>query len=119
MDKISVTPDPKNELYSLDGDYHIKIGDRQFDIPDGFQFDGASIPSIFWIAIYSPYNPKVLRAALVHDYLYATQITTRKYADDTFRDLLAQCHVTPWRRRAMWLAVRWFGWIYWMRGKRI
>ena len=42
-------------------------------IPEGFEFDGASVPRFFW-RIVSPFQPWVIRAACGHDYLYENAI---------------------------------------------
>ena len=40
-----------------------------FDIPSGYEWDGASIPVIFWRIIGSKYNPEFLIPSLLHDVL--------------------------------------------------
>ncbi|AUS02273.1 hypothetical protein NVP2096O_38 [Vibrio phage 2.096.O._10N.286.48.B5] len=49
--------------YSIDGDqYHLVI-------PSGFVTDGASIPMVCWQIIGTPYSPRFIQAAIVHDYM--------------------------------------------------
>lgn len=66
MDKISTSPwDGKlitNETFSMRYEYKGKI--KYLFVPRNFVYNGASIP-----ILQSDYNPKYLRAALVHDYL--------------------------------------------------
>ena len=51
-------------------------------VPRGFVTDLASTPRRFW-ALYPPFG-KYLSAAILHDYLYWTQICDRNMADDIF-----------------------------------
>lgn len=49
-------------------------------VPSGFVPDGASIPRILHIAI--PTTGWYGRAAIIHDYLYWSQLCTREQADN-------------------------------------
>jgi hypothetical protein len=49
-------------------------------VPRGFVTDLASVPPYFW-AIYPP-TGRYAYAAVVHDYMYWTQTTTKQVADD-------------------------------------
>lgn len=49
-------------------------------VPKGFATDLASVPPFFW-AIYPP-TGRYAYAAVVHDYMYWTQTTTKQVADD-------------------------------------
>lgn len=89
-----------------------------YTVPVGFITDGASIPKIFWSWIGSPYTGHYRRAALIHDYLYFTQIARRSYADRIFLEAMKYLGVSFWKRRTMWFAVRSWGWIPWMRHKK-
>ena len=74
-------------------------------VPKGFITDGASVPRIFW-PVFPPFGPW-LKAAILHDWLYATGKVSRKEADRLFRD--GACAVAPVRGRLMYIAVRAFG----------
>ena len=52
-------------------------------IPAGYEFDGASVPRVFW-RVVAPGRPWVLRAACGHDFLYDHAIKTKEYADNLF-----------------------------------
>ncbi|WP_428150910.1 DUF1353 domain-containing protein [Brevundimonas sp.] len=94
-------------------------GDR-ITVPAGFVSDLASIPRWCWI-ILPPDGPWA-KAAIVHDFLYATsgsghwkkrhdgrtRLTPygRREADDVFREALANRGVDPLRRTILWAAVR-------------
>lgn len=54
-------------------------------------------------------------AAVVHDWLYYVQSTTRKEADRAFYYLLRAKKVSRWRALFMWAGVRCGGWLFWNR----
>ncbi len=83
------------------------------EVPIGFVTDGASIPKIFWSIVGSPFTGLYSEAALIHDYLYCKQKTTRGYADSVFLEAMKELGVSWWKRRAMWTAVRVGGWAPW------
>jgi hypothetical protein len=81
-------------------------------LPEDFDSDGLSTPKFTWpwIAPFSQGFP----AALVHDYLYTREgstryKTTRKQADDLFLEALYHCQL-DYRRNIMHATVRAFGW---------
>lgn len=103
-------------------------------VPRGCVTDLTSIPRVFW-NLLPPDGPWV-KAAVIHDYLYATQGTgqlppgvpgsrqpvgitrapySRAESDWILRDALANRGVDILRRNLIWLAVRVFGWIPWKR----
>lgn len=78
-----------------------------FTVPAGFRTDFASTPRWLW-----PWFPPVglyAGAALVHDYLYANQVYTRRMCDAIFLDLMENAGVPKPKRLIMWAAVRLFG----------
>lgn len=88
-------------------------GGRVFGVPAGFVTDLASIP---WPA--RPVLDTILadreeRPAVLHDWLYCSRIVTRKEADALFLEALELEGIGWTVRRAMWLAVRAWGWRYW------
>ncbi len=84
-----------------------------FTIHEGFIFDGASIPRAFWRLIGHPMQPRTLVAALMHDYLYATEFLERKTADWIFLEMLQKSGVGWIKRNLMWGAVDLFGGSVW------
>ena len=71
----------------------------------GFKTDGASVPAAFrWFV--SPFAGAHAPAAVIHDALYATHYTTRKWADEAFLAALEECGVGWFKRYAMYAAVR-------------
>lgn len=84
---------------------------RIIEVPAGFYTDFASIPRLFYIS-----TPPIGRydcAAVLHDYLYFIQATTRSEADAVFKQAMADSGVGRYTRHKMWLAVRLFGGSVW------
>lgn len=75
-----------------------------FEVPQGFKTDFASVPRFpgaWWIA-----GATAQRPAVVHDYLYRTQLVSRKEADQIFLEAM-QCDGIGWtHRNLMYAAVR-------------
>lgn len=63
----------------------IAFGGGAHTIPAGFWYNGASIPALFWQLIYSPFDPRILEAACIHDWLYTNKAVGRSVADATLR----------------------------------
>lgn len=55
-------------------------------VPKGFESDGCSMPRFFWRLFGHPFDMQYLREAILHDYLYKTQIFDRETADLLFRE---------------------------------
>ncbi len=82
-------------------------------VPAGFETDFASVPRVLW-NIIPPLGQHGL-AAVLHDYLYATGISSRAEADAIFLESMRQLGVRFTRRYAMYLGVRLGGWLPWRR----
>ena len=107
--------------------YEFRDGGNLITVPEGFRFDLASIPRVFWWLI-SPFELSVA-APLVHDFLYAydgdppagsiepPRVYTRKEADQLFLRIMEIEGVPGWRRIPAYWAVRGFGWIGWRKAK--
>lgn len=81
---------------------------RQFRVPKLFVTDFASVPRI--PLAYLMAGGKASKEAVLHDWLYASKICTRAEADAVFEEAMA-INGQPWlTRKAMWFAVRLFGW---------
>lgn len=87
-----------------------------FDVPEGFVTDFASVPRLLW-GLFPPYG-RHTRAAVVHDWLYATGEVSRADADGIFRRIMRECGVGRVRRWIMYAALRLFGWAAWRRHRR-
>jgi hypothetical protein len=79
-------------------------------IKAGFVFDGASIPPAFWATKGHPLDHSHIRSSLLHDGLYAAQVTDRATADRIFLDFMGRADCVPWYTRStIYVAVRVFG----------
>ncbi|MDD3463284.1 MAG: DUF1353 domain-containing protein [Sulfurospirillaceae bacterium] len=105
-----------------------KIGDQKYELTaplvyeDGaiviqvnpeFDFDAISIPKIFWSIIDSPFTGKAVRAACLHDALYAGEVFERQTCDNLFLEAMESEGVGYFKRYAMYNAVRFFGGSVW------
>jgi len=77
-------------------------------IPRRTTTDGASIPSLFWGIIKTPFHPQIILPALYHDYAYKV-LSDRKKADKTFKQLLLQYGISRTKANIIYAAVRLFG----------
>lgn len=81
------------------------------EIAKGFVWDGASIPR--WLRWLVRQTDRTKEASMVHDIMYAGGSgVTRKEADDIFLVKLLEDDVKPMKAKAMWMAVRSFGWLF-------
>jgi len=105
MIRITVEPFPETNEYSLKTPIIIE----GVEVPVGFSWDGASIPRFLWPEIGSPFSPKFLAPAMVHDYLYSLGRSsgyTRKKADKLFLKLLIANGVSKELAKIMYAGVR-------------
>ena len=86
------------------------------EVPATFRMDFASIPRIFWGILH----PTGLygKAAVIHDWLYRKQMSSRKEADDIFLEGMLVLNVPKWKAYTMYAAVRAFGWNAWRKNAK-
>ena len=80
---------------------------KPVEVPKGFVTDLTSIPRVFYSALRP--DGEYAHAAVVHDYLYWQQETTREVADETLRQHMIDLKIDS---RVVWIiytAVRRFG----------
>jgi hypothetical protein len=80
-------------------------------VPNGFCTDLASVPRLYWALL--PKTGKYAYAAIVHDYLYWTQTTTRAQADEVLKAAMQDSNVGSATINAIYLSVRGFGGSSW------
>lgn len=77
-------------------------------VPRGFETDFASVPRLFW-RVFPALGPWA-KAAVVHDYLYATGGLAGRYSrarcDAIFAEAMGVLKVAGWKRAFMHAAVR-------------
>lgn len=84
---------------------------RAFVIPRGFITDLASIPRL--VRPVLDQNGTSRRAAVLHDFLYCRQTTSRADADELFDEAMELDGVGRVERTLMYAGVRVGGWLYW------
>lgn len=110
-----INPD-KNKLeeaYELTADFGVLYSEQQISVPKFFQYDGASIPNGAHPIIGTPFNPRFMKAAVVHDWIYHTHQISRNEADDLFFQMLIEDQVNEVKAVLMREAVQNFGGWYW------
>lgn len=90
-----------------------KLGGWSVRVAEGFRTDGATIPRVMWRAVGHPLQVPLLGPALAHDAMYAGEMCGRKEADGRFLEAMRQAGIGWLKRRAVWAAVRCFGWAVW------
>lgn len=107
-----VSVPPKNK-FELNRDYELTIDGHLIVVPKGFQYDGASIPSVAWQLTNSPFHPDVMLPSLIHDWLFYNHQTDQETADEIFYKLLRKNGVNYLKSNTMWAAVRTAGQLFW------
>lgn len=119
MEQIVLKPRPKEQRYEVCAPLHFVMFDKEFTVPAGFLTDGASIPRFAWFTTGTPYDPRHIRAAVVHDFLYQTvNGVTRLEADAIFRALLLRDSVSEYQAAKMYWALRIGGWPTWRKYRK-
>jgi hypothetical protein len=101
--------------YQLIRDWYFKdLSGEKWAIKHGYIYDGASIPTLTgltWAATYSKFDPRVMRAALAHDYFCDCQPAeiSSDEAADLFGHMLIEDGAGKWRAAMMVKAVKSFG----------
>ncbi len=113
--KILLTP--KLDLYELHEEVTYSLGDKSVTIPAGYQYDGASIPLLFWEPIGTPFHPAFMPAALPHDRGYDTHEYDKEWFDELFYRVLIETGVSHIKAKLMFDAVHVFGHSHWGNDK--
>lgn len=79
-------------------------GERIAALP-GLEFDGASIPTVFWVLIGSPFTGKYRKAAVIHDTLCAIQDRPARQAHRVFYECCRSLGVGRLRATLMYKAL--------------
>ena len=96
--------------------YQRPDGTNVITVPEGFVTDFASIPRAFW-SLYQR-TGRYQWAAVVHDYLYWEQTTTREEADTVFLEAMTESDVPSLDRIVIYKAVRAGGQAAWNNNKK-
>lgn len=103
------------EQWQVTKTFYHEIGNFRIIVPQSFVFDFASIPRIAWTIIGSPATGKHRIPALIHDWLYASEMFERSICDEVFYMLLRQYGVSWLKSKAMYYAVRLGGSFVWAK----
>ena len=107
--RVKVTNTESNREWRLLEEFKILGG---LTVPEGFVFDGASIPvGLRWIF---PHGGRKFGPACAHDYLYRTGILSKERADRIFYDMMIENGISLLRASALFYGVKYFGRISWM-----
>lgn len=126
---MTVTLDEYADLRTMPGDRRLfkllrafdwSAGGRRFRIPAGFVTDLASIPDAAGFFMTNN-DPRILRAALPHDWLYQYRgsppesgaLFSRADADMILREGMAVCGAGWFARWTVWFHVRLYGAFAW------
>jgi len=85
------------------------------DVPIGFVTNLASVPKSFWK--WLPPDEKFAHIAVVHDYLYWDQQSSRGEADKMLMLGMKKLEVSFWKRAMMFLALKFVGDVIWKRNQ--
>ena len=109
--------DENGDIITLQEDLSVTWREKNVTVPAGFKCDGASIPRFLWSSVSPAIDPRTLRGAVVHDYLYRTapENWNRKEADDLFYDLIREDGLGWWKSQKAYWGVRMFGSSSWSR----
>lgn len=90
-----------------------KLGNgKEITVPVNFSTDLDSVPRIPFL--YAWLKGRATKAAVVHDFLYFKK-HNRKEADTIFYIAMREEGVPAWRRWPIYLGVRSFGWLYYVK----
>ena len=103
------------DILTLPEDLVVVWRDRTLLIPAGFQSDGASVPQFLWSSVSPAIDPRTIRAAVVHDFLYRTAPDgwSRKDADELFYDFCREDGLSWWKSQKAYWGIRLFGSANW------
>lgn len=89
--------------------------DKVLTVPAGFSCDGCSAPEFLWDSVSPAIDPRTLRAALVHDFIYRTHPAgwSRKEADELFYDFAREDGLSWLRAQKAYWGLRLFGGLNW------
>ena len=103
MAKPIITPINKRR-YKVEEDFPFTVEGIDIVIPKGFMSDGGTIPRFFWAIVGSPFQPSIVEAAIIHDYLIAIGYDGEIRDREFYRRLIKNKH-PKWKSKLMYWAV--------------
>jgi caspase domain-containing protein/uncharacterized protein DUF1353 len=90
---------------------------KPVEVPKGFVTDLASIPQLFWSALRP--DGEYAYAAIIHDYLYWTQETSKEMADEIFQNAMIDFKIDSRVAATIYNAVRFGGASAWQKNAEL
>jgi len=81
---------------------------REWDVPTGYQTDGASVPAVLW-ALYPPFTGNYRQAAVIHDYYCDRKERSWQDTHQVFYYAMRAANVDEKTAKIMYGAVYLFG----------
>ena len=109
MIKIAVhRGDNEKNIITLLEDVNVAWHEYTFTVPAGFACDGCSVPTFLWDSISPQIDPRTLRGAVVHDYIYRGNVPgiSREEADELFLDFIREDGLSSLRAYLAYWGVR-------------
>ena len=112
MIKAEIHPADKNgNIITLLEDIKVFWQGEEYTVPAGFSCDGCSVPAFLWDSVSPQLDPRTLRGAIVHDYIYRGNVPgfTRKEADMLLRELVKEDGFPAFKAGVVYWGVRLLG----------
>ncbi len=109
--------DAKDWVLVQDMTFQFTDAKQSITVPKGFVTDFASIPRAFWSLGYSPLD-RYSKAAIVHDYLYWSQVCSKAQADTILSLAMKESGVSPLKAATVYEGVRLGGSVAWNANKK-
>jgi len=103
----------KNKYAYLVEDYVFCVNNKRFRIPNGFKWNGCSIPKYLVFILGNPLSRKYIIASLIHDWFYYTHSYNRKKVDNLLYVFLIKTGNCEYKSYLMEKAVNVFGFNHW------
>lgn len=97
----------------FDGQWGWELVQNWNGVPAPFWCDGATIPAPAWQIICPPSDPRIMAAAVNHDWPYTYHDRPRKQADEEFVEAMRESEFKGWQRDSVWVVLREFGRSHW------
>jgi len=114
---------PTGDMYEVSETFYFRVQEpdrlRHLVLPAGFKTDGASIHRFLWTILGSPFNPKVIKAATIHDFLirqsYNPEIRDKLFYDtlidednSKLKSKILYYGVVGYRKLKLYYVYRWY-----------
>ena len=108
VDTPLLIPMPFSDRYMLSRDFELRYMrdgvSHTLIIPMSYVTDGASIPQWCWSIVGTPYSPRFITAAIVHDYMCDNNWSV-DLMSEIFKQLLRLSNVSNFKSDLMYKAV--------------